>query len=492
MLYEDCETDISKRMLASVLAEVESPACLLGGWAVYLAVNARYSQERGEDYHGSKDIDLGFHFSGDESAESVLGSPLAKSIRALERMGFWGVSARMVKAYHRESRRPLGEQEAKRVPQHDLFYMYVDPIVDAIPGTFRDAMGFAPIDEPLLRTVFEDGQYDETGEFGARLLVPKPAVLLAAKMAALPRREKDHKRHKDIADIYALLWYSSASLGDLKSGVLERVPTKAVKSALSGIRDDEYAAAAGAIGEDAGSLKMALGGFMDSCIEDPGCGQRGGSGGWIMPYAVGYATFVKLVLLLGRNADSGPVPRGKIIGAMKISARITKANLDFLRSVGVVEYVEPASCALTGLGLEYAAAHEAGDKEALRRASLDVINCSHLKPLSDMLAKARDQSEIYEWIKTRGGYADGKSPSGMHAPHHAGYRTLLRILRDAGLLRGAPDAPGTGPPRGRASRLASLSVEGVGTVDIGDADTLALAESYLDIVRKRLAAGDSA
>ena len=52
MLYETYEAEISKGTLPAVLAGIDEPVCLLGGWAVYLAVNSRYKKARGRDYHG--------------------------------------------------------------------------------------------------------------------------------------------------------------------------------------------------------------------------------------------------------------------------------------------------------------------------------------------------------------------------------------------------------------------------------------------------------
>ena len=40
-LYEEHETDISRRNLPAVLSEAHEPACLLGGWAVHATVDAR-------------------------------------------------------------------------------------------------------------------------------------------------------------------------------------------------------------------------------------------------------------------------------------------------------------------------------------------------------------------------------------------------------------------------------------------------------------------
>lgn len=243
-------------MLGAVLAAVEGPACLMGGWAVHLAVNAGYRESTGRDYVGSKDIDIGFHLA---QASGPLGqSAYAESIRALERMGFYNVSFRMLRSYHRETGRALGRDEEKRVPEYDLFRLYVDPMVDSVPDGFADALGFRPIDEPLLRAVFEGGRRDEVEAFGARFTVPKPDVLLAAKVVALPDRGKEYKRHKDIADIYALIWHSGPAPGDLKSDVLRHVPDGQIKRALRTIREEEYEKTSGMLGVPARTLKGAL------------------------------------------------------------------------------------------------------------------------------------------------------------------------------------------------------------------------------------------
>ena len=253
----DFETEIPRRMLGAVLAAVKGPACLMGGWAVHLAVSAGYRESTGRDYVGSKDIDIGFHLP-EHASESLRKSPYAESIEALERMGFYNVSFRMLRSYHRETGRALSRDEERRVPEYDLFRLYVDPVVDSIPDGFADALGFRPIDEPLLRAVFEGGRRDRVEAFGARFLVPKPDVLLAAKVAALPGRSKEYKRHKDIADIYALIWHSGPAPGDLKSDVLRHVPDGRVREALRTVSDAEYEKTSGMLGVPARTLKGAL------------------------------------------------------------------------------------------------------------------------------------------------------------------------------------------------------------------------------------------
>lgn len=169
MLYEDYETDISKDNLVTVFSKVTELLCLLGGWAVYLTVNKNYKNDKGRDYHGSKDIDPGFHFSSNETKESIKSSTFNQSIKALEDVGFYSVGFRLVQYYHRETKRVLTEQEASKVPQYDLFDLYVDPIVDNIPDNVREILGITPADEKLLGLLFEKGEFTEIEEFGVPL-----------------------------------------------------------------------------------------------------------------------------------------------------------------------------------------------------------------------------------------------------------------------------------------------------------------------------------
>ena len=248
MLYEDYETEISKNNLAAVFSKVTKPVCLLGGWAVYFTVNANYKKENGRNYHGSKDIDLGFHFSKNETRESLKRSVFNQSIRALEEIGFCSISFRLVQHYHRETKQALTPEQAKKTQQYDLFDLYVDPIVDNIPENIRDVLGVQPIDEPLLGLIFEKKQFVEIKYSDMLIQIPKPEVLLATKIKSMPARTKDHKKWKDIADIYALIWHSGMKTKELKTGVLDITPENAIYDALSRIGERDYQMAAGILG----------------------------------------------------------------------------------------------------------------------------------------------------------------------------------------------------------------------------------------------------
>ncbi len=261
MLYEEYETEISRDNLVRVFSKVTKPPCLLGGWAVYLTINKNYKKDKGRDYHGSKDIDLGFHFSKNETRESMENSAFSQSIRALEGIGFYSIGFRLVQHYHRETKRVLTEQEARKIPQYDLFDLYVDPLVDNIPNNIHDVLGITPADEKLLGLLFEKGEFVETKEFGVPVRLPKPEILLAAKLISLPNRSKDHKKRKDVADIYALMWYSEIKLDALKSGVLKLLSQNNIEKAVSQIGDSDYKVSSNAIGVSSDEMKEVIKSF---------------------------------------------------------------------------------------------------------------------------------------------------------------------------------------------------------------------------------------
>ena len=49
----------------------------------------------------------------------------------------------------------LTKEQYIRTPTHDIFQIYVDPIVNEIHPAFKKIFGFVPIDESLLSYVFK-------------------------------------------------------------------------------------------------------------------------------------------------------------------------------------------------------------------------------------------------------------------------------------------------------------------------------------------------
>jgi len=207
---------------------------------------------------GSRDIDLGFHMDPSWTDSDLRNSVFAKVIRRISDVGFRPISFRYVKHIHTETREELSEEQAKKVNQSFIFDMYIDPIVDRIHPRAKEVLGFVPIDEPLLSEVFDRKKFVMVEEFGAKLILPKPEVLLATKLNSVSNRGKEHKRLKDIADIYALLLYSDAELSDLKREASAIVGQERTTEVVSAFTAEDYAAVSQNLGVTVTEVSMTI------------------------------------------------------------------------------------------------------------------------------------------------------------------------------------------------------------------------------------------
>ncbi len=239
-MYLEFETRTSYKYLKHVISALEEPLCILGGWAVFLHVNTNFQKAQGRPYLGSRDIDLGFHLDKNATVEQMRSSALAKSLDILQnRLKFKSVSFRLLKEIHTETEEEIGD--GKVIPVHFIFPMYIDVLVDTIPAKFRNVFHFQPADEPLLRFVFEDKKHrEELKEFNKKLWLPKPELLLATKLNALKNRDKEHKKIKDVCDIFALLWYSKEKSQDLQRKTVQFLPSKSILKTISAIDEADY------------------------------------------------------------------------------------------------------------------------------------------------------------------------------------------------------------------------------------------------------------
>lgn len=255
--YEGYQTEISRRYLDEVVEAAEEPFCVLGGWAVHFLVSERFRKAQGRDYAFSRDIDLGFHLQEDMTAEELRTSSFGRTLQALKAQGFQGLSARLYKQVHTETRKELGPDAARKTPRHFLFDLYVDMLVDVQPAACRDAFRFTPLDEPRLARVFRDGLAGPVEGFGGRLLCPEPAVLLEMKLAAIMGRppEKDEKRAKDLSDIFALLAYGGKGPGELYGAVRDSDLRGKARAFLADVPAADVEAASAVAGVRPGHLR---------------------------------------------------------------------------------------------------------------------------------------------------------------------------------------------------------------------------------------------
>lgn len=230
-MYKDVETETSYKYLKTVISELKEPICILGGWAVFFTVNKNYQKKALRVYIGSKDIDVGFNsVSSFKQAASILES----------RLKFNFVTFRYYKSIHAETGEDLSEEEVKLMPQHMYFQIYVDLIMSYADSKLKSSIGFMPIDEPLLKYAFESEKYGKyVKEFGRKLLLPAPEILLATKIGSVILREKEHKRYKDICDLTALCLFSGMPIDEIiKAGKSFVTKDKLKKFSNIDFRDD--------------------------------------------------------------------------------------------------------------------------------------------------------------------------------------------------------------------------------------------------------------
>lgn len=234
-MYQDSETEFSRRYLKEILGALPQPFCLVGGWAVYLTLNDAFKKATGREYPGSRDIDLGFHLDPQWKPKEFKASSFGKAIAKIESMGFQPESFRFVRRYHRSEKRELTPEEERRLPKYETFDLYVDFLVDSDdPKRFKVA-GFKVMDEPLLARVFSGSERVTAKMEGISISMPLPQLLMEIKAGSLPQRTPDDKRIKDLIDICGLLLYSG-----VKPPVLPKASLKKYVLAITSTKSEEW------------------------------------------------------------------------------------------------------------------------------------------------------------------------------------------------------------------------------------------------------------
>jgi len=205
-MYDKNEIDISYNYLKKVISKINEPIVIIGGWATYFSVNKNYKKEFNSDYLGSRDVDLGFN-----DVKS-----LKETTTILEKEGFNFISFRYLKEIHYDTGKELTKEESITLPGFKIFNMYVDVIISETNDEISKELGFHPVDEPLIKLIFQDTKYRiELIEFDRKLWLPSPFLLLAGKVNSIVNRTMDHKRIKDYCDIIALCLYSEEDINHI-------------------------------------------------------------------------------------------------------------------------------------------------------------------------------------------------------------------------------------------------------------------------------------
>lgn len=256
-MYLSAEVDLSRRYLGELFGGGAEP-CLLGGWAVYLAVNERYRAASGRDYIGSRDIDVGFHIDPGWSREELNAAAFVSFLRKMRALGFQSQSFRLYRDFDQESLRPLSPEEADAKPTFDVVKLYVDPVVDRIHPLMPELFGFTPIDEPLLEAAFTRDLFRTYSIGGVDVKVVTPHLLLATKLNSAVIRIHSHKRVKDVADIYALAWYSGLSLREMRDALQHVFPDENKEAVIDGIKEEEIREVGSVLGVEPREIRRVL------------------------------------------------------------------------------------------------------------------------------------------------------------------------------------------------------------------------------------------
>lgn len=253
-LYSEFETSLSRRYLREIFSSESGGALLLGGWAVYLLVDQDFREASGRGYIGSRDIDIGFHLDEGSTREVLEESGFSRVFRRLRSLGFLGQSFRLYKDFDAENHRELQPDESRPRLPFEVSRLYVDLVVDKVPYLFGDVFGFTPIDEPLLELAFSEERYRHVHWEGVDLKVVEPSLLLGMKLNSVGTRTRDHKRLKDVADMYALAWHSGEGLADLKEEIVLLMPVDRLKTVFRGISRDDLSDISNMLGVEARSI----------------------------------------------------------------------------------------------------------------------------------------------------------------------------------------------------------------------------------------------
>jgi len=202
---------ISERELNTVWDKVGEKSLLIGGWAAHFLVNDSFRKWKKADYIGSKDIDLG-----------IRASDLDTIIERLVHIGYKPLNFRFYKIFDRETGRELSVKESRKFPLYNLFYLYIDLILDR--KIKRNVLFFS---DPIIKLCLDYDLWIRIKKF--KVIRPEPLLLI--KMRILDQRDPE-KRMKDILDSIFISSFSDFD-NNLFKELIEVFPIKKENTDLS-------------------------------------------------------------------------------------------------------------------------------------------------------------------------------------------------------------------------------------------------------------------
>ncbi|MEK6975292.1 MAG: nucleotidyl transferase AbiEii/AbiGii toxin family protein [Candidatus Thermoplasmatota archaeon] len=205
-------TRASAERLHALVAGLPHPVALAGGHAVLHTVQERWRARFGQDYFGSRDIDVIYHVDPKWTDEQVRRSAAALAPKRIMALGYKPISFRYVQILD-ENGRILDKEPTFGIEDVSVYHLYIDPMVTHPHPELSKVWGTETIiDEPLLTEVFQNENARRLlPEFGDNVYLPLPPYLVATKLHSLTTRTKDDKAVKDLCDLYALVAYGGST-----------------------------------------------------------------------------------------------------------------------------------------------------------------------------------------------------------------------------------------------------------------------------------------
>jgi hypothetical protein len=254
-LYDERVTTVSLDTLKTIVGLFDFPVCLCGGWAVYFTINDYYQVNRKRDYLGSQDIDIGFFLSPMISKTEFESTSLFKTLNLLRTNGFLQDGFRYRKNIIMEDQTEnLGSSEP------EIFELYVDILVNSYPPSISDIYPNYFFEVPLIAEVYADERnLKHLSNISNNLFMPSRPILTAMKIQSFPSRGKqDHKKIKDLCDIYGLLWFSERSVHDNMKDARIFTDIHSLRRMKTSIDDSIKADCERYLGEPEGSMDTLL------------------------------------------------------------------------------------------------------------------------------------------------------------------------------------------------------------------------------------------
>jgi len=237
-LYDRVEYESALTALKEIVAQLPEPFVLIGGWGVYITVNKSFEDEHGASYLGSRDIDVCFQVDPECSESDLRICTFSKAIAVIQSIGYSpDGSFRYCKIIKRDTGEIITKEVAQNIGMYDLFYLYIDVMVDNIHPKQKDVFGFDVLSEPIITRVFNEKTGLVVNLDGIKLLLPPPDMLLATKLVSIQNRTKDDKLTKDACDIYAILWHSSMSYKKIIEEIRRQYPQEC-RAGFAAITDE--------------------------------------------------------------------------------------------------------------------------------------------------------------------------------------------------------------------------------------------------------------